>query len=141
LQCCPICLDAIAPAAVATLDACGHVFHEKCIIRWAGRSNLCPVDRQPFCLVITAKGALAVNQPSAEDEAAAEAMQVAADVDEHFDSIFCEECQLGDEESVLLLCDGCDLGHHTFCVDLEQVPGGDWYCEMCTSILFRSTEE
>ena len=28
----------------------------------------------------------------------------------------CEVCRVGDREHLLLLCDGCDLGHHTTCL-------------------------
>lgn len=33
----------------------------------------------------------------------------------------------------MLLCDGCDGGHHLFCLDppLREVPEGDWYCQAC----------
>ena len=29
----------------------------------------------------------------------------------------CEVCRSGDREHLLLLCDGCDLGYHTDCLD------------------------
>ena len=32
---------------------------------------------------------------------------------------------------VLLICDGCDLCYHIYCVGLDNVPHGDWYCEGC----------
>lgn len=33
----------------------------------------------------------------------------------------------------MLLCDGCDKGHHTYCLKpkLKSVPQGDWYCHDC----------
>ena len=33
----------------------------------------------------------------------------------------------------MLLCDGCDKGYHTYCVDppIEEVPEGDWFCPEC----------
>lgn len=33
----------------------------------------------------------------------------------------------------MLLCDGCNLGYHTFClrIPLEDVPDGIWLCETC----------
>ena len=33
----------------------------------------------------------------------------------------------------MLLCDGCDKGFHTYCVDppIEVIPEGDWFCPEC----------
>ncbi len=33
----------------------------------------------------------------------------------------------------MLLCDGCDRGHHTYCLKpkLKNIPDGDWYCSEC----------
>ena len=46
---------------------------------------------------------------------------------------YCQLCHLGDNESDLLLCDGCDKGYHTYCFKpvLTNVPEGDWYCYEC----------
>ncbi|XP_075388162.1 bromodomain adjacent to zinc finger domain protein 1A [Tenrec ecaudatus] len=45
----------------------------------------------------------------------------------------CKICRKkGDAES-MVLCDGCDRGHHTYCVrpKLKAVPEGDWFCPEC----------
>ncbi|KAM8921713.1 bromodomain adjacent to zinc finger domain protein 1A isoform 5-T5 [Pelodytes ibericus] len=45
----------------------------------------------------------------------------------------CKVCRKkGDAES-MLLCDGCDRGHHIYCVrpKLKYVPDGDWFCPEC----------
>jgi bromodomain adjacent to zinc finger domain protein 1A len=33
----------------------------------------------------------------------------------------------------MLLCDGCDRGHHMYCLKpkLKAVPTGNWYCNEC----------
>ena len=33
----------------------------------------------------------------------------------------------------MLLCDGCDKGYHTYCIEppIEEVPEGDWFCPKC----------
>jgi len=36
-----------------------------------------------------------------------------------------------DEENLILFCDGCDLPVHQQCIDLKQVPEGDWFCDAC----------
>ena len=34
--------------------------------------------------------------------------------------VFCSECRRGDNESLLLLCDGCDKGRHTYCCTVSK---------------------
>ena len=45
-------------------------------------------------------------------------------------------CRRGDSESLLLLCDGCDKGTHTYCCvpPLDAIPDGDWYCHHCAQV-------
>ena len=40
---------------------------------------------------------------------------------------------LGERDELILLCDSCDRGHHTFCLEppLSDIPEGDWYCPDC----------
>ena len=44
-------------------------------------------------------------------------------------------CRKGDNEDLLLLCDGCDKGCHTYChkPKITCIPEGDWYCPACIS--------
>ena len=53
------------------------------------------------------------------------------DYDEESDDQPCLICGEDDDEEQLLACDGCDMYYHTYCVDLEEVPIGHWYCEGC----------
>ncbi|KAG0239655.1 hypothetical protein BGX31_002584 [Mortierella sp. GBA43] len=45
----------------------------------------------------------------------------------------CEICQTGGHLDKMLICEGCELGHHSFCVTpaLQHVPKSDWYCTKC----------
>ena len=46
----------------------------------------------------------------------------------------CEICRRGDGADKILLCDGCDRGFHTFCLDppLAAVPTNEeWFCTPC----------
>ena len=52
------------------------------------------------------------------------------DLDES-DSRPCPICNSHDNEEVMLLCDNCDAGYHTYCVDLDAVPDRAWYCGEC----------
>ncbi|KIJ37372.1 hypothetical protein M422DRAFT_260033 [Sphaerobolus stellatus SS14] len=45
----------------------------------------------------------------------------------------CEICQEKNDDSNMLLCDGCDCGFHIYCLDppLQSIPKGQWYCHTC----------
>ncbi|XP_008402228.1 bromodomain adjacent to zinc finger domain protein 2B isoform X2 [Poecilia reticulata] len=47
----------------------------------------------------------------------------------------CQLCQKGDNDELLLLCDGCDKGCHTYCHNpkITMVPAGAWFCSSCES--------
>lgn len=55
--------------------------------------------------------------------------------------VFCQACRRGDNESLLLLCDGCDKGTHTYCCvpPLDSIPDGDWYCYHCAQATHRGS--
>jgi len=50
-------------------------------------------------------------------------------------STACQVCKSRGEEDSMLLCDGCDNGYHTYCVEppIENVPEGDWFCKDCVN--------
>ncbi len=43
-----------------------------------------------------------------------------------------DECEVCGKRGDLLICDGCDKSYHLHCVDLKEVPEGDWFCPVCT---------
>ncbi|CAG0901953.1 unnamed protein product [Darwinula stevensoni] len=45
----------------------------------------------------------------------------------------CRICRRKGDEANMLLCDGCDRGHHIYCLKpkLKVIPSGDWFCESC----------
>ncbi|CAH0562135.1 unnamed protein product [Brassicogethes aeneus] len=47
----------------------------------------------------------------------------------------CHNCNKGDAEEYMLLCDGCDDSYHTFCLmpPLTEIPKGDWRCPKCVA--------
>jgi hypothetical protein len=57
-----------------------------------------------------------------------------------YDNDFCVICGDGDIggaddlHNTLMLCDACDGGFHLFCIGLQQVPQGDWFCRFCESM-------
>lgn len=50
----------------------------------------------------------------------------------------CHNCNKGDNEESMLLCDSCDDGYHIFCLipPLKDIPSGDWCCPKCISEAF-----
>ena len=45
----------------------------------------------------------------------------------------CEICGSSRGEKDMLICDRCDKGFHTYCLEppLPAVPDGDWFCPVC----------
>ncbi|XP_051001948.1 bromodomain adjacent to zinc finger domain protein 1A isoform X2 [Acomys russatus] len=45
----------------------------------------------------------------------------------------CKICRKKGDAENMVLCDGCDRGHHTYCIrpKLKTVPDGDWFCPEC----------
>eukprot|EP01052_Picozoa_sp_SAG31_P009439 SAG31_NODE_496_length_14862_cov_9.280837_5_plen_156_part_00 len=46
----------------------------------------------------------------------------------------CEHCNKPDGAARMVICDGCNTGHHLHCITppLPAVPTGSWYCHGCT---------
>lgn len=47
---------------------------------------------------------------------------------------YCRLCKRKGDPQKMLLCDGCNKGHHMYCLKpkLVSVPRGDWFCAKCT---------
>ncbi|XP_023950374.2 bromodomain adjacent to zinc finger domain protein 1A isoform X2 [Bicyclus anynana] len=45
----------------------------------------------------------------------------------------CRVCRRRTDPDNMLLCDGCNKGHHLYCLkpQLTKVPEGDWFCDQC----------
>ena len=54
--------------------------------------------------------------------------------DEEDDEQQCQACGEDDNEDVLMYCDGCQKLWHTYCVDLQEVPYGAWFCDNCRAV-------
>ena len=63
------------------------------------------------------------------------------DATNNYDDTVCLLCGSGENENVLLLCDGCDKGLHTYCMNLPTVPVGAWYCPGCRRTNANKSEE
>ncbi|CAH1131039.1 unnamed protein product [Ceutorhynchus assimilis] len=131
---CPICLVRFKLQKVGVPENCGHKFCLECILEWSKTVNTCPVDRKEYN-AITARSGL--------NEKVLKTIPVDTPVAQHFDEIIdgfdeqiiCIICGSGQNEDRLLLCDGCDLGYHLYCLTppLSEVPNDPWFCEICRS--------
>jgi hypothetical protein len=47
----------------------------------------------------------------------------------------CQVCREHNQWDIMLLCDNCDSGWHTYCLSppLDEVPDGKWICPDCTT--------
>lgn len=124
------------PEMIAHLLPCGHNLHDECLKPWVERANSCPICRQNFNKVelSTKVGGHIVSTYSVSDRtqvAEIDPSMLIEDYDEEPEDQPCLVCGEDDDEEKLLACDGCDMYYHTYCVDLEEVPIGHWYCESC----------
>ncbi len=55
--------------------------------------------------------------------------------DDQDDEIVCQVCGSAEDESTIVLCDGCPHAYHLACLTpaLSSVPAGDWHCPTCTA--------
>lgn len=126
---CPICLVSFKKQEVGTPESCDHVFCLDCIMEWSKNVNTCPVDRQEYRLVLVREhlNGKVINQIPIEKPVPEQEMVM------EIDHTHCEICGSTDNEDRMLLCDGCDLGFHIYCLTppLESIPTGYWYCNEC----------
>ncbi|KAI4110532.1 MAG: hypothetical protein LQ339_001398 [Xanthoria mediterranea] len=121
---------------IAHLLPCGHDLHNGCLKPWVERANSCPICRQSFNKV---ELSLHVGGPIFSSYTVDDRTQVADidpsmyidELDEDPEIPPCPICDDDDNEELLLSCDGCGTDYHTFCVDLDAIPRGHWFCDLC----------
>ncbi|KAL1881409.1 hypothetical protein VTK73DRAFT_4169 [Phialemonium thermophilum] len=121
---------------IALIHVCGHKLHDSCLREWAEKANSCPICRQSFHLVhvYDKVGGTLQSSYEVEDKKQVAEFDPQAWLDENPEddvSTPCPVCNLADHEEVLLLCDGCDTPYHTYCLGLDGVPRGAWFCMEC----------
>ncbi|KAI2471461.1 hypothetical protein F4781DRAFT_420646 [Annulohypoxylon bovei var. microspora] len=122
---------------IAVIQICGHALHDACLREWTGKANSCPICRQAFHLVhvYDKVGGIQLSSYKVEDKKQVAEFDPQAWLDDNpeveEETRPCPICSRADHEDVLLLCDSCDAPYHTYCVGLEHVPRGHWFCLEC----------
>ncbi|KAL7627156.1 hypothetical protein AAE478_003932 [Parahypoxylon ruwenzoriense] len=123
---------------IAVIQICGHVLHDACLREWIGKANSCPICRQVFHLVhvYDKVGGTQLSSYKVEDKKQVAEFDPQAWLNDNPEddevSAPCTVCNQSDHEEVLLLCDSCDAPYHTYCVGLNDVPEGHWFCQECS---------
>ena len=134
---------------IGSIDCCQHIFHSTCIHAWSQINNTCPLCKKRFHRIYLCK---TWNKSNKKDENENEKENenknvirvdnrdqspsyfIDSDIFVYFDECACQLCGSGDDEQLLLLCDGynCSIACHTYCIGLgDVVPDGDWFCKQC----------
>jgi hypothetical protein len=125
---CPICLEKIIN--LANLDSCVHDFCRSCIEKWAkDSSNNCPICKREFKKII-------FYEKNKKLEKRIKKRRLDLEEDEfyfeEYTSTPCLICELDDDDENLLVCDRCEYNTcHYYCDGLEDIPQGEWYCQVC----------
>ncbi|KAI4283595.1 MAG: hypothetical protein L6R35_005120 [Caloplaca aegaea] len=121
---------------IAHLLPCGHDLHNGCLKPWVERANSCPICRQCFNKVELSQlvGGPVISSYNVNDRTQVAEIDPSMYIDE-LDDVFefppCPICGDDDNEDLLLSCDGCANDYHTYCVELDDIPRGHWFCENC----------
>ncbi|POS88169.1 hypothetical protein EPUL_000207 [Erysiphe pulchra] len=130
--------------AVAVIKPCNHFLHNHCLQEWSQISNTCPLCRQSFNLVEvldTVNGAI-ISSYTVKDKKQEATVNLPIWVHEENEEDEGDPCPICNESrnpEVLILCDSCDANYHTYCVGLDDVPLGNWFCMECADIGVYST--
>ncbi|KAL1965734.1 hypothetical protein VTN77DRAFT_5234 [Rasamsonia byssochlamydoides] len=124
------------PGQIARLLPCGHILHNNCLKPWVERANSCPICRRNFNVVELSDtpGGPVISSYVVQDKVQVpdiDPSMIIEEVTDDSDSQPCAICGDNDNEEVLLLCDGCDVPSHTYCLGLDAIPSESWYCDQC----------
>ena len=135
---CPICMESLVPGKDCGQLPCGHnTFCFKCIREWAEVTNTCPLCKNRFSIIVKCICKVDDILPVPGD------CLMVEDKDMHLTQpnptfadfireIRCVVCGSDMDENIMLLCDECDKGFHTTCINLDHIPNLEmWYCETC----------
>ncbi|CAF1434131.1 unnamed protein product [Adineta ricciae] len=141
---CAICMENFARQEVGIPENCEHSFCLACLIEWAKKNNSCPIDRKVFRKIFKKHS---FTSPKPYDTMKVQDNRLELQLEDNFlemidDDITCRVCGRDDQEDLLLICDECGNGYHTFCLELPSVPDTpEWMCPLCEVDRLSATED
>ena len=121
---------------LANPDGCNHDFCKSCLIEWSQRSSKCPMCKKLYNNIIFyengIKKQMSLNEIRKDyyknllDENNNESDNE-SNIDEG-----CYICGKNTDQCNLLVCERCKGNFcHYYCINLNKIPEGKWYCEYC----------
>ena len=115
-----------------TTHDCDVPFKENDLKAWSDQN---PCDKSGEIKKLTNTSLTVYSQADQMEykTAVEEAMKIAKESQMRFETMQCGICGGGNDDSRMIICDGCDTGYHTYCVTplLSTIPEGDWHCTAC----------
>lgn len=140
-NCCGICLTETVNGTTiirGCIDCCDHYFCFVCIIEWSKVESRCPMCKRRFSIIRRPPkppifpSERVVNVPVRDQVYHCHGNATTGPQDLYAE-VQCNVCHSTADDVLLLLCDLCDTGYHTYCVGLgATVPEGDWFCADCS---------
>ncbi len=132
---CSICLDKVHIRS--RLNVCKHEFCKDCIFKWSEVSNECPNCKVEFDKIwywpIERK-----HQRRMKMVKSRKFILPKEDTEQEQDNLIesgaenCLICTRSNDLHLLLLCDACNYNVcHTYCLGLDRIPEGNWFCPKC----------
>ncbi|GAA0163028.1 hypothetical protein LIER_19000 [Lithospermum erythrorhizon] len=138
-QICGICLYSSSNGAISRgyINCCNHYFCFVCIMEWSKVESTCPICKRRFSSIRRPPkiGVFDVERHVSvpvRDQVYYHFGNASVGPPNLYSDTKCSVCRSGADDSLLLLCDLCDVASHSYCVGLgATVPEGDWYCPDC----------
>lgn len=133
---CAICFESMNWYKLRGLLPCNHCdFCYACIFNWSLSVNTCPLCKARFYLIqgvfknhselTLSNQVIKVQNTNLKPET----------LERPYVDVSCEVCGSDLDEELMLLCDECDRGFHTTCINLHSLPECElWFCDSCISL-------
>ena len=127
---------------LANPDSCEHNFCRGCLIEWSQRSSKCPMCKKFYYNIFIyengIKKQISINEIRnsykkivKDDSQNNDENDDEDDMDED-----CYICGKNTDQGNLLVCDRCkEKCCHYYCINLNKIPEGNWYCQYCNEEL------
>ena len=127
---------------LANPDGCNHDFCKSCLIEWSQRSSKCPMCKTFYNNIFIydngIKKPISINEIRTNykklithDNEKHKEENYEGDEEENIDE-GCYICGKNTDQENLLLCERCNgKCCHYYCINLNKIPEGKWYCTYC----------